>query len=351
MYTVLRLSERCIDGMVMVERVLVTGASGFIAGHVVAELRSHGYAVRGTARRPVDGLDDVVVADLARDDGWAAAVDGCDYVMHVASPFPAATPKSDDEVVRPAVDGTLRVLRAAADAGVRRVVLTSSVAAVAYGHDGEGVLTEADWSIVDRAPAYQKSKTMAERAAWDFARESGLSLVAVNPGLVLGPLLGPSMSTSVRIPHRLLTRDVPASPRMGFSVVDVRDVATAHRLALETPAAAGNRYIVAGEHMWMRELAAVLAEEFNPRGYRVPTGGLPTWMLRVLARFDASVRPALDFVGRREDVSADKARRELGWTPRPARESILDTAHSLIELGLAPNPSKTAIRRSSSRTA
>lgn len=326
----------------MAGRVLVTGASGFVAGHVIAELRSHGYAVRGTARRPVDGLADVVAADLAKDDGWAAAVDGCDYVMHVASPIPNERPKSDDELVRPAVDGTLRVLRAAADAGVRRVVLTSSIAAVTSGHGGGGVWTESDWSVVDRSPAYPKSKTLAERAAWKFAREAGLELVAVNPGLVLGPLLGPGVGTSVQIVHRLLNRTVPASPRMGFSVVDVRDVAVAHRLALETPAAAGNRYIVAGEHMWMREMAAVLAEEFNPKGYRVPTGGLPTWLLRVLALFDASVRPALDLVGPREDVSADKARRELGWTSRPARESILDTANSLIELGLAPNPSKRA---------
>ncbi|MFL6125700.1 SDR family oxidoreductase [Actinophytocola sp.] len=324
----------------MAEQVLVTGATGFVAGHVIADLRAHGYLVRGTARQPGDG---VVAADLTRDEGWAEAVEGCDYVVHVASPFPIEAPKSDDELVRPAVDGTLRVLRAAVAAGVKRVVLTSSVAAVASGHSGGGVLTEADWSVVDRSPAYQKSKTLAERAAWDFARESGLELVSVNPGLVLGPLLDTKLSTSVQLVHRLLTRDVPASPKMGFSVVDVRDVATAHRLALETPAAAGNRYIVAGEHLWLRELAVMLAEEFNPTGYRVPTAPLPTWLFHVVALFDASVRPAKAFIGRREDVSADKARRELGWTSRPARESILDTAHSLIELGLAPNPSKKAV--------
>jgi nucleoside-diphosphate-sugar epimerase len=306
---------------------------------VIADLRAHGYVVRGTARRPVDGVD-VVSADLTRDDGWAAAVEGCDYVVHVASPFPSERPKSDDELVRPAVDGTLRVLRAAASAGVKRVVLTSSVAAVSSGHRDGAVRTEADWSVVERSAAYQKSKTLAERAAWDFARESGLELVSVNPGMVLGPLLSPTTGTSVQIVRRLLTRDLPASPKMGFAIVDVRDVATAHRLALETPAAAGNRYIVAGEFMWMREIAAMLAEEFNPKGYRVPTGPLPTWLLRVVSLFDASVRPALDFVGRREDVSADKARRELGWTLRPARESILDTAYSLIEVGLAPNPAE-----------
>lgn len=320
----------------MAERVLVTGASGFIAGHVVAELRSHGYWVRGTSRRPVEGLDDVVAADLSRDEGWAAAVEGCDYVMHVASPIPKESPKSEDELIRPAVDGTLRVLRAAADAGVKRVVLTSSIAAVSSGHRDEAVRTEADWSIVDRSPGYPKSKTLAEQAAWDFARESGMDLVAVNPGMVLGPLHNPTVGTSVQVVHRLLTRDMPASPKMGFALVDVRDVATAQRLALQTPAAAGNRYILAGEHMWMRDIAAVLAEEFNPRGYRVPTGSLPTPLLRLLARFDSSIRPALDFVGRRELVSADKARRELGWTMRPVRDTILDTARSLIELGLAP---------------
>jgi dihydroflavonol-4-reductase len=325
-------------GLPMTERVLVTGASGFIAGHVIAELRSHGYRVRGTARRPVDRLDDVVTADLSHDDGWAAAVEGCDYVMHVASPFPKETPKSEDELIRPAVDGTLRVLRIAADAGVKRVVLTSSIAAVGSGHLDEAVRTEADWSIVDRSLGYPKSKTLAERAAWDFARESGMDLVAVNPGMVLGPLRSPTIGTSVQVVHRLLTRDVPASPKMGFALVDVRDVATAHRLALETPVAAGNRYILAGEHMWMRDIAAVLAEEFNLLGYRVPTGSLPTWLLRLMAGFDSSIRPALDFVGRRELVSADKARRELGWTMRPARDTILDTARSLIELGLAPNP-------------
>jgi nucleoside-diphosphate-sugar epimerase len=282
----------------------------------------------------------VVTADLSRDDGWAAAVEGCDYVMHVASPFPNETPKSEDDLIRPAVDGTLRVLRAAADAGVKRVVLTSSIAAVSSGYRDEAVRTEADWSIVDRSAGYAKSKTLAERAAWDFARESGLDLVVVNPGMVLGPLRTPTIGTSVRVVRRLLTRDVPASPKIGFALVDVRDVATAHRLALETPAASGNRYILAGESLWMRDIAAVLAEEFNPLGYRVPTGSLPTWLLRVMARFDSSVRPALDFVDRRELVSADKARRELGWTIRPVRDTILDTARSLIELGLVPAPSK-----------
>ena len=321
-------------------RVLVTGASGFIARHVVAELRGRGYRVRGTARRDVDGVDELVRADLGADAGWAEAVDGCDYVMHVASPFPAGVPTSDDELIRPAVDGTLRVLRAAADAGVRRVVVTSSIAAIVSGYRDAVVRAEGDWSDVERSPAYAKSKTLAERAAWDFARESGLELVVVNPGMVLGPLLSTGISTSVDVVRRLLVRDVPGSPKIGFSLVDVRDVAVGHRLAMETATAAGQRYVLAGDFMWLREIAAVLAEEFGPRGYRVPTGSMPTWLLRVVSRFDPSVRQALDFVGRTELVTSDKARRELGWSMRPVRDTIVDTADSLIELGLAPNPSK-----------
>lgn len=327
-------------GWIMGERVLVTGASGFIARHVVAELQGHGYLVRGTARRDVDGVDELVRADLAADAGWAEAVDGCDYVMHVASPFPVGKPSSDDELIRPAVDGTLRVLRAAADAGVRRVVVTSSIAAILSGYRDAVVRDESSWSDLDHSPAYAKSKTLAERAAWDFARESGIELVVVNPGMVLGPLLSSGINTSVDIIRRLLVRDVPGSPKIGFSLVDVRDVAVAHRLAMESATAPGNRYVLADEFMWMREIAAVLAEEYNSRGYRVPTGVMPTWLLRVVSRFDPSVRQALDFVGRKELVSSDKARGELGWTTRPLRESIVDTASSLVELGLAPNPSK-----------
>lgn len=324
----------------MGERVLVTGASGFIAGHVVAELQAHGYLVRGTARRHVDGVDELVRADLAADAGWAEAADGCDYVLHVASPFPVEKPTSDDELIRPAVDGTVRVLRAAAEAGVRRVVVTSSIAAILSGYRDAVVRDESSWSDLDHSPAYAKSKTLAERAAWDFAQESGIELVVVNPGMVIGPVLSAGLSTSVDVVRRLLVRDVPGSPKIGFSLVDVRDVAVAHRLAMESATAPGNRYVLADEFMWMREIAAVLAEEYNAKGYRVPTGVMPTWLLRVVSRFDPSVRQALDFVGRKELVSSEKARSELGWTTRPLRESIVDTAGSLVERGLAPNPSK-----------
>src|SRR5262245_59183702 len=231
----------------MAKRVLVTGASGFMARHVLAELREHGYTVRGTARDPVEGVGERVEADRAQDEGWAGAMDGCDYVLHVASPFPRNMPKTPDEVIKPAVDGTLRVLKAAKEAGVQRVVLTSSLAAVSSGHPNGPVRTEADWAVVDRCTPYTRSKTLAELAAWDYAGEYGLELVTVAPGMVFGPIQNSAVGTSVEVIRRLLTHAVPASPPMGFAVVDVRDVAVGQRLAMETPAAAGHRYILAGE--------------------------------------------------------------------------------------------------------
>jgi nucleoside-diphosphate-sugar epimerase len=331
-------------------KVLVTGATGFIAGHCVQELLTHGYAVRGTVRdlatadvahlralaAGTGGSLELVEARLDADAGWAEAVDGCAYVWHLASPNPPRAPKDADELIRPAVDGTLRVLRAAAASGtVRRVVLTSSIDAIRHGHpESDLVRTEADWSNVDRAAPYPKSKVHAERAAWDFVRERDLELVAVHPGLVLGPLQRAERTTSLEAIRVLLARETPAVPRLGFAVVDARDVAAAHRLAMQIPEAAGNRYILAGEHMWMGELAAALAAQYGPRGYRIPTRHLPYWLMWTIARFDPTVRLALGYVGVASLVSADKAKRELGWTARPARESILDAAESLLRLGV-----------------
>jgi nucleoside-diphosphate-sugar epimerase len=255
----------------------------------------------------------------------------------MASPNPAGPPADESELIRPAVDGTLRVLRAAAASGtVRRVVLTSSTDAITrgYGRSAVRLRTEADWTDPDRAAAYPRSKFFAERAAWDFARDQGLELVTVNPALVLGPVQSKARRTSVELIQVLLAREIPAVPRLGFAVTDVRDVAVAHRLAMETAGAAGNRYIVAGEHLWLREMAAILAAEYRPRGYRVPTGPLPTALLWLAARFDPRLKLTLSMAGIPQLVSAEKARTELGWQPRPARETILDTAGSLIAHGL-----------------
>ncbi len=285
----------------------------------------------------------VVEADLGSDPGWREAVTGCTYVLHVASPFPAEVPKNEMDVIRPAVEGTKRVLSACAESGtVKRVVVTSSVAAVAFGHDARDrrVRTEADWSNVDRCEAYQKSKTLAERAAWDLVAElpagRRLELAVINPGFVLGPVMNADPGTSGEVVRKLLAREMPACPRIGFAPVDVRDIAIAHRLAMENPQAAGNRYICAGEHMWIEDMAKVLAAEFNPKGYRVPTGRLPYWLMWVVARFDKTIRLALEYVGRQELVSCDKAKRELGWSMRPVEQSIIDTGRSMIEYGIVP---------------
>ncbi|WP_280435455.1 SDR family oxidoreductase [Nocardia carnea] len=344
----------------MTHRVLVTGATGFVAGHCIAELIEHGYDVRATVRDIAatarrahleklaadrGGSIEFVQADLDSDDGWDPAVTDCAYVIHTASPFPDTPPKDPDELVRPAVDGTLRILRAcAASDTVRRVVITSSIAAVSAGREpgDHTVRTERDWSVLDRSTAYQQSKTLAERAAWDFVAglpaDRSLELVVINPGMVLGPVQQPVVGTSVNAIVRLLRRDMPGSPRLGFAPIDVRDLAAAHRLAMESPDAVGNRYICAGDNIWMGGIAQILAEEYNRKGFRVPTRTIPDRLIRIIGYFDPSVRLILPWLGRHERVSSDKARRELSWEMRPVRETILDTAASLIRHGIVPAP-------------
>ena len=332
--------------------VLVTGATGFIAGHCVDELLRHGYAVRGTVRDPAtadvahlhalarntNGSLEFAQASLDDDQGWDEAAAGCDYVWHLASPVPARLPRDEDELVRPAVDGTLRVLRAAARSGtVRRVVMTSSTDAIVHGHTSPGRLsTEADWSDPGRLAPYPKSKFHAERVAWDFAATNPVELVTINPGLVLGPLQRRQQATSMEAIRLLLARKLPAVPRLSFAVADVRDIAAAHRLAMETPGAAGSRYICASPAMWMGDIAAVLAAEFGPHGYRVPVRTLPYWLMWASARFDPTIRLALSYYGVPVLVSADKAKQELGWVPRPPRESIVAAGESLIRHGIVP---------------
>jgi nucleoside-diphosphate-sugar epimerase len=302
----------------------------------------HGYAVRGTvrdlARADVGHLTEVaggslelVEASLDDDKGWAEAVEGCTYVWHLASPVPAGVPRDENDIIRPAVDGTLRVLQAAARGGVVRVLLASSIDAIVRGHaDNTPTRTEADWSVVERSAPYPKSKTLAERAAWDFVAGRDLELVTVNPGLVVGPLLHKEEKTSMEVVRLLLSRKLPAVPRISFSIVDVRDVAAALRLATESADAAGNRYILGTEPMWMGDIARILKATFGPRGYRVPTRALPYWVMWLNARVDKMIRLALDYYGVELRLGLDKAQRELGWKPRTAEESIVDAAESLI---------------------
>jgi dihydroflavonol-4-reductase len=277
------------------------------------------------------GVVDLVEADLNDDAGWESAMTGCSAVLHTASPF--FITDNEEELVRPAVDGTLRVLRAAAAADVRRVVLTSSTAAV-VNTEAE-TYSEAQWSDPDSCSPYPKSKTLAELAAWAFVEEQApdqrLELVACNPCLILGPLLSDRSSLSLDAIERLLSRKLPAVPNLGFSVVDVRDVATAHRLALESPDAPGNRYILMSGHLWMRDMALILKEAFEAEGFRPPTLPLPYPLLWLAARFDPTVRSILPSVGEHKVLDSSKARQELGWSPRPVTESVIATGRSLID--------------------
>ena len=332
-------------------RVLVTGGSGYIAGFLIRQLLETGWEVHTTIRdlkREVEvrrwlQVDNdrlsFFAADLTSDAGWPAAVAGCSHVAHVASPLPSNAVKNADELVVPARDGALRALRFAREAGVTRVVMTSSVAAVAYGHPpARTVFSEADWTnLSDGAvQAYPRSKTVAERAArdWIIAEGNGLELVTINPSLVLGPVLAPDFSASVEVVRRLLAGTMPGLPPIGFGVVDVRDVADLHVRALTAPGIAGKRFIASGPFIQMTDLAGILRDALGLEARRVPTRRLPGWLLRIVAVFDPMVRQVTGEIGRTRATPATHAHDVLGWTPRPAEDTIIDTARSLIDTGV-----------------
>jgi dihydroflavonol-4-reductase len=331
--------------------VLVTGGSGYIAGFCIAHLLQNGHSVRTTVRSlsreaeiratlgkitPHGDRLSFVEADLNKDAGWDDAVRGCAYVAHVASPLPSINPKDDDELIRPARDGALRVMRAARDAGVKRVVMTASCACIAYGRGSyTQPKTEADWSDeTNRADtsAYERSKTIAERAvrAW-FTQEGGaLELVTVHPGAVLGPVLGRDFSASIEIVKKLLDGSVPGIPRFGFPLVDVRDIADLHYRAMLAPGIAGERFIGANDFWWMNQIAALLKSRLGTSAKKVPSMVLPNFIVRLAAMFDPVIRDRLFELGKQRPVSNAHARTVLGWSPRPNEEAILATANSLI---------------------
>jgi dihydroflavonol-4-reductase len=279
-------------------------------------------------------------ADLMSDQGWPEAATGCDYVLHVASPFPLKVPKDENELIVPAREGALRLLRAARDAKVKRVVLTSSFAAIGYGHaPAEKPFTEKDWTdlTAPEVSPYVKSKTLAERAAWDFiAREGGaLELSVVNPVGVFGPVLGADFSTSIEIVKRLMDGAVPGCPRLSFGVVDVRDVADLHFRAMTDPAAKGERFLaIAGDFMTMQQIAQTLKARMGEAAKKVPTRVLPDLMLRIASIFDSSLKQIIPELGKFKNATNEKARRVLGWSPRSNEDSIVATAESLVRLHL-----------------
>lgn len=337
-------------------KVLVTGGSGFLGSHCIHRLLHDGYSVRATVRSQAKAeearkmlvsagavsTDEVefVLADLMRDDGWQAAMTGCDYVLHVASPFPSGVPRDENEIILPARDGTLRVLRAARDAGVKRVVVTSSFAAVGYGSKPKNgtTYTELDWT--DPAlpnPPYIRSKAIAERAAWDFVRSEGgsLELAVINPVGIFGPVLGADYSTSIAIVKGMLEGAMPGLPDVHFGVVDVRDVADLHLKAMMSPDAKGERFIaVAGPLMSMVGIASILRGRLGEAATKVPTKQLRSWQIRLAALFSQNAREMIPNLGKKRDSTSEKARRVLEWNPRSNDEVIVSTAESLIRLGL-----------------
>ncbi len=351
--------------------VLVTGGSGFLGAHAIVQLLDSGYRVRTTVRSlgradlvramvRAGGVDPDVVdehlsitlADLLADEGWRAAVEGCAYVLHVASPFPPKAPKHEDDLIVPAREGALRVLRAARDGGVRRVVLTSSFAAVGYGYpQTDRTYTEETWTDLTGPgiTPYVKSKTLAERAAWDFVEHDGgaLELAVINPVGIFGPVLSADYAGSIDLIRRLLDGELPGMPQLSTSLVDVRDVADLHVRAMVDPNAAGQRFLaVAGDYLTMPQLAAVLRERLGQAAARVPTRALPNWLVRVSAVLHKPLRPMVPLLGKHRRASHDKAVRLLGWHPRPNEDVIVDTARSLIDLGLLREPEPVTSGRS-----
>jgi nucleoside-diphosphate-sugar epimerase len=337
----------------MAGTVLVTGGSGYIAGETIRQLLARGWTVHTTVRslareaelRPLlggtAGSLKFFAADLMDDAGWAEATAGCSHVAHVASPFPLAVPKDENELIVPAREGTLRALRFAKAAGVMRFVQTSSAAAIAYGHPQDKTeFDENDWTRLETpgvAP-YIKSKTVAERAARDWVAQSApaMEFCSVNPVAVFGPVANDDLSTSVEIIKRMIEGAVPMIPQMGIGAVDVRDVARIHVLALEAPAETvrGERFAASAEFVWAREIAAMLREGLGEKARKVPTRDMPGWLGALLALFMPEMKQLRSETGKIRQVSGEHARKVLGFDYIPARQSVLDTANSLIAQGI-----------------
>jgi len=335
----------------MTGTILVTGGSGYIAGYLIRQLAAEGWTINTTVRslkreaevRAALGVPASSIrfftADLMDDAGWAEAVAGCSHVAHVASPFPLAAAKHDDELIVPAREGALRALRFAVAAGVERFVMTSSIAAIAYGHgDQRRAYSEADWTDVT-APdvnAYAKSKTIAERAAreWVVGHGEAMQFCTINPSAVLGPVMSADYSTSIEVVKRLMDGSVPGFPRIGMAVVDVRDLADLHVRALTAPDVTNERFIGAGRFMMMREIGEVLRARMGAEARKVPTRNIPDFVLRFMGLFDSGVRQIIGELGRTRAADSGHALEVLGWKTRPEEETIVDTARSLIDRGI-----------------
>jgi len=332
--------------------VFVTGGSGFIAKHIIRMLLDEGFSVHASVRAPAraeetraavapsikDSIDldkklHFSILDLNEDTGWQEALHGSGALIHTASPFPMAQPSNENDLIRPAVDGTRRALTAARDAGIERIVMTSSVVAIAYKRlaAGRNRYSENDWTDLNftQTNAYAKSKTLAEKTAWSFVRENpDIKLTTINPGMVLGPALDTKIGTSLQVIQRLMRGKDPLVPRLGFPIVDVRDVAAMHVRALQTPESAGSRFIATERFMWMQDIAAILKAEFPDR--RIPTRLAPDFLLKLFALFDPALKSVIPLLGVQHQFDNTAASEVLGMEFIEARQAIKTSAAGLI---------------------
>jgi len=334
----------------MAEKVLVTGGTGFVASWVIVELLKRGYDVRATVRSAAraeavraatakggaatDKLE-FAVADLTNDAGWDEAMKGCAHVLHVASPLGTGAERDAEALIRPAREGTLRVLRAAVKAGVKRVVQTSSCGAATPVKMGAGTVSDEEtWSDPLKQDPYRRSKTLAEKAAWNFMKNEGgkTEFTTILPSAVFGPVLSKDSLGSVQFILRLIDGRMPRIPNVGLSIIDVRDLAVAHVDSMTAPGAAGERLIVNGDFMWMRDVAFTLMKKLGHRGRgdKVPTKMLPDWIVHVGANFSPALKTLKPLLHRSHRFSSEKARRIIGLKTRPATETVVDCAESLL---------------------
>ncbi|MEM8967510.1 MAG: aldehyde reductase [Bacteroidota bacterium] len=336
------------------KKILLTGVTGFLGSHLVIQLLNRGYSVKGTLRNSarIDSIKKIIgeyssklqnlsftEIDLSDDlEKWKEVMAGIDFVMHVASPFPTTLPKDEKDLILPAKNGTLNVLRSAQAAGVKRIVITSSSGAAVYGERKNGVFSEKDWTNVnnkqDTTP-YFRSKTIAEKAAWDYASNTpgAPELVTILPGAILGPVIDKSDSgNSVNIVKKMVDGSMPAIPKIGFETVDVRSVAEAHIKALEYREAPGNRYLCANGFLQFKDVANILRQHFPRR--KVPSRTLPDFMVRLFSYVDQETKPVLNDLGAQRLIDNSKIKEELDWQPISLEESVKDTAESLIRLNI-----------------
>ena len=338
------------------ELVLVTGGTGFVGAHCIVQLLQKGYQVKTTVRSlsrkadvlemlkygGIESFDDLqfIEADLTKDTNWTKAVENCDYVLHVASPIGLSAPKDENEMILPAVEGTLRVLRAASAAQVKRVVMTSNFGAVGYSHtDTSTLITEEDWTDPNEKglSAYNKSKVLAERAAWEFMQNGsgGMELAVINPMGIFGPSLSPDLSSGFELLKRVLDGSMKRIPNITLGIIDVRDVADLHIRAMIHPEAAGQRFLaLAGGILTLPEMAQLLKDNLDDKAVsRISTQKMPDWIVRIAALFNPIAKNLVPMLGRYRNASNEKARNILGWQPRSNKEAILATAESLLKFG------------------